>query len=103
MKRYWIAFTLVIIVSFVVLGWVGSRIYQEKPPVPERIVTPDGHTVLTKDEILNGQNTWQAMGGMESGSVWGHGSYVAPDWTADWLHREAMFILDSWARESHGK
>ena len=37
------------------------------------------------------------MGGMEVGSVWGHGSYVAPDWTADWLHREAMFILNAWA------
>lgn len=34
---------------------------------------------------------------MEVGSVWGHGSYVAPDWTADWLHREAVFILDAWA------
>jgi nitric oxide reductase subunit B len=30
-------------------------------------------------------------------STWGHGSYVAPDWTADWLHREAMCILDRWA------
>ena len=37
------------------------------------------------------------MGGMEVGSVWGHGSYVAPDWTADWLHREALFILDRWS------
>jgi nitric oxide reductase subunit B len=34
---------------------------------------------------------------MEMGSVWGHGSYVAPDWTADYLHREALFILDKWA------
>jgi hypothetical protein len=34
---------------------------------------------------------------MEVGSVWGHGSYVAPDWTADWLHREALFILDRWS------
>ncbi len=34
---------------------------------------------------------------MEVGSIWGHGSYVAPDWTADWLHREAMFILERWA------
>jgi hypothetical protein len=34
---------------------------------------------------------------MELGSVWGHGSYVAPDWTADWLHREALFILNAWA------
>jgi len=34
---------------------------------------------------------------MEVGSIWGHGSYVAPDWTADWLHREAVFILDDWS------
>ena len=34
---------------------------------------------------------------MEVGSIWGHGSYVAPDWTADWLHREATFVLDDWA------
>src|SRR5688572_5893371 len=40
---------------------------------------------------------FQSIGGMEVGSIWGHGSYVAPDWTADWLHREAVFILDSWS------
>ncbi len=34
------------------------------------------------------------MGGMEQGSIWGHGSYVAPDWSADWLHREALALLD---------
>ena len=37
-----------------------------------------------------------------SGPIWGHGSYVAPDWTADWLHREAMFILDRWSGSSGG-
>ena len=35
---------------------------------------------------------------MEVGSIWGHGSYVAPDWSADWLHRECVFILNEWAR-----
>ncbi len=54
-------------------------------------------------QIEAGQNVWQSMGGMELGSVWGHGSYVAPDWTADWLHREAMFILDHWATDGFGK
>jgi nitric oxide reductase subunit B len=39
---------------------------------------------------------------MEVGSIWGHGSYVAPDWTADWLHREATFILDRWANTDFG-
>ena len=27
-----------------------------------------------------------------SARVWGHGSYVAPDWSADWLHREAVAL-----------
>jgi nitric oxide reductase subunit B len=39
---------------------------------------------------------------MELGSIWGHGSYVAPDWTADWLHRELVGVLDGWAQREHG-
>src|SRR5262249_25529118 len=50
-----------------------------------------------------GQAVWQAMGGMEVGSIWGHGSYVAPDWTADYLHREAILVLDAYARATHGR
>src|SRR5690349_15993519 len=98
MKKLWLLFIGVIAVSFGVLGWVGSRIYQEHPPIPERVVSTDGTVLIEKGQIQRGQNVWQAMGGMEVGSVWGHGSYVAPDWTADWLHREAMFILNSWAQ-----
>ena len=40
---------------------------------------------------------------MEIGSVWGHGSYVAPDWTAEWLHRECEYILNSWSKAEYGK
>ena len=54
-------------------------------------------------DIGRGQNVWQALGGMEVGSIWGHGSYVAPDWTADWLHREAIFVLDEWSTSEFGK
>ncbi len=96
-NRLWLAFGLVVVLSFVVLGWVGVRIYQEAPPVPERVLTTEGQQLIGPGEIYEGQNVWQAMGGMEVGSVWGHGSYVAPDWTADWLHREATFILDRWS------
>jgi nitric oxide reductase subunit B len=103
MKKYWIAFTAVVVISFGILGWVGTRIYQEAPPIPEKIVTSDGVTVFTKTDIEQGQNIWQALGGMEVGTVWGHGSYVAPDWTADWLHRESMFVLNLWAQEESGK
>jgi len=102
MKKYWIAFTAVVVISFSILGWVGTRIYQEAPPIPEKVVTSDGVTVFTKTDIEEGQNIWQALGGMEVGTVWGHGSYVAPDWTADWLHRESMFVLNEWAQEESG-
>ncbi|MCZ2340662.1 MAG: nitric-oxide reductase large subunit [Bacteroidales bacterium] len=102
MKRLWIAFTLVMVLSFLVLGWIGTRIYQEKPPIPTRVVTTDGSVLIEDGEIIAGQNVWQTMGGMEVGSVWGHGSYVAPDWTADWLHREAVFILNHWATQDFG-
>jgi nitric oxide reductase subunit B len=97
MARLWLAFGGVMVVSFLILGWVGTRIYQEMPPIPNKFVTTDGVTLINSGEVMAGQNVWQALGGMQVGSVWGHGSYVAPDWTADWLHREAVFILNAWA------
>jgi nitric oxide reductase subunit B len=98
MRKLWAAFTAVIVLSFLVLGWAGVRIYQQAPPVPSEVRTADGRVVMMRADIEAGQNVWQSMGGMEVGSVWGHGSYVAPDWTADWLHREAVLVLDEWAR-----
>jgi len=103
MRRLWIFFGVVLILSFAVLGWIGKRIYEEVPPIADKVVTTDGAVIVADGEIQAGQNVWQSLGGMEVGSVWGHGSYVAPDWTADWLHREAMFILDRWASEDFQK
>ncbi len=103
MKRLWISFWSVIILSFAVLGWAGFRIYHERPPLPSSVVTTDGRTVIAEGEVTEGQNVWQSMGGMEVGSIWGHGSYVAPDWTADWIHREAMFILDEWSQTEYSR
>ena len=103
MRRYWLAFFAVLVVSFAVLGWTGLRVYQQAPPIPDRVVATDGREVIPPGAISAGQNVWQAMGGMEVGSIWGHGSYVAPDWSADWLHREATFILDEWAHARYRK
>ncbi|MBK9168764.1 MAG: nitric-oxide reductase large subunit [Bryobacterales bacterium] len=102
MRKLWISFAAVCVVSFAILGWIGTRIYQEMPPIPDRVVTAEGEIVPSGD-IGRGQNVWQSLGGMQVGSIWGHGSYVAPDWTADWLHREAIFVLGEWAREEFGQ
>ena len=98
MKKLWVSFVLVFFLSFAVLGWIGTRIYQKMPPLPDAVVTTEGAVVIPSGDVEHGQNVWQALGGMEVGSVWGHGSYVAPDWTADWLHREATFVLNEWAQ-----
>lgn len=103
MKRLWVAFGAVIVISFSILGWIGTRIHQEMPPIPDRVVTREGREVIGSGAIGQGQNIWQTMGGMEVGSVWGHGSYVAPDWTADSLRRELEHTLNEWARNEHGK
>ena len=54
MRRFWLAFTAVIVLSFAVLGWTGVRIYQQAPPVPERVVTTDGRQVIGTDDIFDG-------------------------------------------------
>jgi nitric oxide reductase subunit B len=96
MRRIWLLFAGVLLISFAVLLWVGSRIYQQAPPVPERVVTTSGNVVYTRADIEHGRDVWRTMGGMEVGSIWGHGAYVAPDWTADWLHHELTATLTGW-------
>ena len=101
--RLWVGLVAVIATSFAVLGSFGREVYRQAPPVPERVVTSDGSVLFTGQDIKDGQNVWQSMGGQEVGTVWGHGAYVAPDWSADWLHREASWLLDHWAQAEHGK
>ena len=58
MKKYWISFITIIVLSFSVLSWVGVQIYQQAPPIPEKVVTTDGKLVFSKDDIQQGQNIW---------------------------------------------
>lgn len=102
-RGLWLTLAVVIVGSFGVLGYFGYEIYQQAPPVPECVVTTDGKVLFTGQEIKDGQNVWQSIGGQEVGTVWGHGAYVAPDWSADRLHREAVWMLDRWATMEHGK
>jgi nitric oxide reductase subunit B len=66
-------------------------------------MTESGTVLFTSQEIKDGLNVWQSIGGQEIGTVWGHGAYVAPDWSADWLHKETLFLLDKWSKKDFGK
>ena len=102
-KKFWYLLVAVLIGAFSILGYYGFEIYREAPPIPKQYVTEKGEPVITHDNILHGQTAWQTTGGMQLGSVWGHGAYQAPDWTADWLHRELTNWLDIVANQEYGK
>ena len=101
--KLWILFSVIIVISFSVLGYFGFEIYRQAPPIPAQVLSEDGSLVFSKEDIQEGQRVWQSMGGHQLGSIWGHGSYVAPDWNADWVHREALFILNAWSKRNYRK
>lgn len=92
----WLA--LIFVLSFGALGYLGWQIYLSAPPIPKAVATTDGQVVFTGEQVQRGQQVWLAAGGQQQGSVWGHGAYVAPDWSADWLHREAVILKELRAR-----
>jgi nitric oxide reductase subunit B len=95
--RLWLLFGLAVSLAFFILGFFGREVYRQAPPIPAQVRVADGRILMTADDILTGQQVWQSTGGQQLGSIWGHGAYQAPDWTADWLHREAVALLDMWA------
>jgi nitric oxide reductase subunit B len=98
-KKLWITLGIVMLGSFAVLGSVGYEAITGGPPVRSRVITADGQLVFTSETIRDGQNVWQSTGGQEIGTIWGHGAYVAPDWSADYLHRQSVIVLNDWAHD----
>lgn len=92
-RKLWTWLGIVFVLSFAVLLYLGREIYLAAPPYPV-VKTADGRTLFGPGEIKEGQRAWLAAGGQQLGTVWGHGSYVAPDWSADWLHREIVAYRD---------
>jgi nitric oxide reductase subunit B len=102
-KKLWLILGSSIFVAFFILGWFGRELYRKIPPIPERVQSLSGEVLMTKDDILRGQQVWQSIGGQQVGSIWGHGAYQAPDWSADWLHRESVALRSLLSIKQYGK
>ena len=102
-RKLWTWLAVICLLSFGVLGWVGTEIYLTAPPIPNQVISTSGEAVFTEGQVQQGQQAWQSAGGQQLGSVWGHGSYVAPDWSADWLHREALALRNIRAERDYKK
>jgi len=85
-------FLFLLVLVFAVLLTGGYLIDQKKPPIPMKVQNPDGLTLYTDGDIEAGKEFYFSRGGQHIGSIWGHGSYLAPDWSADYLHRMGLYI-----------
>src|SRR5665213_1508364 len=103
-SKVWIqAVAIVILLVFFILGFLADRTYTEEAPIPARVVDAAGKVLFTHDDILGGQGVFLRNGLMEYGSIFGHGAYLGPDFTADYLRRAATIVLDSYGGPQSGR
>jgi nitric oxide reductase subunit B len=95
-KTWFQAAILVFLFGFFVLGFLALRTYQAEPPIPKQVVAPDGRVVYTGADVIAGQQVFLKNGLMEYGSIFGHGAYLGPDYTADYLRRSATSVRDAY-------
>ncbi|MEK9825538.1 MAG: hypothetical protein VW395_04545 [Methylotenera sp.] len=72
-RKHWLILISILAITFSLLGYLGVEVYRKAPPIPAQIVTDSGQLIASKDRILDGQTAWQSVGGMQLGSIWGHG------------------------------
>ena len=100
-SRTWLqAAVIVFLFGFFVLGLLAYWTYTYEPPIPAQVRDPSGNVLFTRDNIKQGQQVFLRNGLMEYGSIFGHGAYLGPDFTADYLHRSAEIVLDQYGGPS---
>jgi nitric oxide reductase subunit B len=77
------------------LGLLAYRTYSGEAPIPARVLGPNGALLFTRQDILAGQQVFLRNGLMEYGSIFGHGAYLGPDFTSDYLRRAATSVANS--------
>ncbi len=80
---------LVMVFGFMVMGILAARTYTDSMPLPQRVVGPDGQTVFTEQQVTAGQQIFLRRGLQQYGSIMGHGGYLGPDYTAEYLRLSA--------------
>jgi len=92
---------IVLVLGFGILIWMSAKSYTNAPPIPEKVVSPTGETIFTRGDILAGQQVFLKHGLMENGTIWGHGAYLGPDFSAEYLHTLGIHASEGLAKETY--
>jgi nitric oxide reductase subunit B len=94
---------IVMVIGFTILIWLSIRTYSDAPPIPEKVSNASGKTIFTGADILSGQQVFLKYGLMENGSIWGHGAYLGPDFSAEYLHVLSTDARETISKQNYGK
>jgi nitric oxide reductase subunit B len=81
---------IVLITGFFIMGVLTYYTYSDEPPLPQVVESTGGETLFTHSDIMSGQQIFLRNGLMEYGSIFGHGAYLGPDFTTEYLHKAAL-------------
>jgi nitric oxide reductase subunit B len=88
LSPWWVrAVVIVMVLGFTGLLSITMLAYRHAPPIPARVMDAQGITLFSGDDISEGQAVFLKYGLMANGSIWGHGAYLGPDYSAEALHR----------------
>ena len=100
MSSWWrLAALVTMAAGFAVLILLTVKAYQNAPPIPDKFINPAGAVVFTAEDVIAGQQVFLKHGLMDNGTIWGHGGYLGPDFSAQYLHNLALDLADRIARE----
>lgn len=86
---------IVVIIGFSILSFVTKLTYDNAPPIPSKVVDASGNLVFSGEQISRGQHLFFKYNLMEHGTLWGHGAYLGPDFSAEYLHQETESLRAS--------
>lgn len=93
----------VMVVGFSVLIFLTIKVHHEAPPIPDEVVDVHGTRLFGKEDIQDGQEVFLKYGLMDNGSIWGHGGYLGPDFSAQYLHDLASDVAETLAQQRFGR
>lgn len=86
---------LVLVFGFFVMGFLAYRTYSDSMPLPTRVTSETGEEVFTEADITSGQEIFLSRGLQQYGSIVGHGAYLGPDYTAEYLRLASEHVIQS--------
>jgi len=104
LSPWWVRAVLIVMaLGFAGLIAITILAYRNAPPIPGKVIEGGGNVLFTAADVGDGQAVFLKYGLMDNGSIWGHGAYLGPDYSAETLHRIGEFTADALAQERYGK